>query len=224
VRTDLEVLHELAVRLESPGSWSSDPESVFTELRVASAGGLADYAGITYDRIDATDGVFWPCPSEQHPGTPRMFLDGFATPDRRARFVVVEHRPVAEEVDETYDVFLTTGRALQHYQSGAQTRRVRALNDAVPECYVELHPSLAASAGIEEGSGVRVTSRRGSMVGRARITDTIRPDTVFVPFHWGGNARANNVTNDALDPVSRMPEFKVCAARVEPAPLSVVPA
>ncbi len=215
VRTDLEVLADLAARLGSPVAMDPRPEAVFDELGRASAGGPADYAGLSYDRLDREEGVFWPCPSPAHPGTPRLFLDRFAHPDGRARFVPVEHRPAAEELDDEHPVHLTTGRVLQHYQSGAQTRSVPALARAVPEVFVELHPDLAERTGIGDGDRVRVTSRRGSAVGAARITDTIRPDTVFMPFHWGGSGRANSVTSDALDPTSRMPEFKVCAVRVE---------
>ena len=215
VRSDLEVLAALAERLGAPGKWSTEPAEVFDELREASAGGLADYSGITYERITAEGGVFWPCPDEGHPGTPRPFLDRFATPDGRARFTPVEHRGPAEEVSPEYPVYLTTGRVLAHYQSGAQTRRVRKLNEAAPDPYVELHPDLAGRLGIEAGSWVRVISRRGTAVVRARPTETIRPDTVFIPFHWAGTGRANLLTNPALDPISRMPEFKVCAVRLE---------
>jgi len=215
VRTDLDVLAGLAKRLDAPGSWPTEPVVVFDELRRASAGGPADYAGITYERIAAEDGVFWPCPADDHPGTPRMFLDRFATPDGRARFVPVEHRPVAEELDAAYPVYLTTGRVLQHYQSGAQTRRVAALVEAQPEPFVEIHPDLAEQHGLEEGERVRVVSRRGTAEGLVRITETIRPDTVFMPFHWSGRGSVNRVTIAALDPVSRMPEFKVCAVRLE---------
>jgi assimilatory nitrate reductase catalytic subunit len=218
VRSDLDVLAELAKRLDAPGSWPSEPVVVFDELRRASSGGAADYAGITYERIAAEHGVFWPCPAEDHPGTPRMFVDRFATPDGRARFIPVEHRPVAEELDADYPVYLTTGRLLQHYQSGAQTRRVPPLVEAQSEPMVDLHPGLAELHGIEEGERVRVISRRGAAVGLVRITDSIRPDTVFMPFHWGGVGSVNRVTNDALDPVSRMPEFKVCAVRLERVP------
>jgi assimilatory nitrate reductase catalytic subunit len=144
-----------------------------------------------------------------------MFLDGFATPDGRARFVAVEHRPVAEDLDAEYPVYLTTGRLLQHYQSGAQTRRVRALREAQPEPMVEVHPDLAEAHQLQEGDRVRVVSRRGAAAGLVRITETIRPDTVFMPFHWGGSSSANLVTNPALDPISKMPEFKVCAVRLE---------
>ena len=217
VRTDLEILAGLTERLGGGRAIRPDPEEVFDELGRASAGGVADYAGISYPRIDAEDGVFWPCPSPDHPGTPRLFLDQFATPDGRARFVPVDHRPAMEDVDAAYPVYLTTGRVLAHYQSGAQTRRVDALRAAAPQAFVELHPDLADLHGISDGEEVRVVSRRGSATVPARVTDTIRADTVFMPFHWGGSGRANTLTNPALDPVSRMPEFKVCAVRLESA-------
>jgi len=218
VRTDLETLAALSARLGAGRHLDADPRSTFDELRRASAGGLADYAGITWERIEAEDGVFWPCPSEDHPGTPRMFTTTFATGDGRARFVAVEHRQVAEDIDVDYPVYLTTGRVLAQYQSGAQTRRVHALVDAAPDVFVEMHPELAARVGLLEGDRCRIVSRRGSAQAAARLTRTIRPDTVFMPFHWGGPGRANNVTNPALDPVSKMPEFKVCAVRVEAVP------
>jgi len=129
--------------------------------------------------------------------------------------VPVEFRPVVEDVDADYPVYLTTGRMLAHYQSGAQTRRIKALAEAAPQAYVELHPDLAEQYGIGEGDLVRVTSRRGTVTAPARLTETIRTDTVFLPFHWGGRGRANSLTNPALDPTSRMPEFKVCAVRLE---------
>ncbi|RSS60470.1 molybdopterin oxidoreductase family protein [Streptomyces sp. WAC06614] len=215
VRTDLEVLHALAGRLGVDKGFPIDPEEVFEELRRASAGGPADYSGITYRRIAAEDGVFWPC-SEGEQGTPRLFLDRFATDDGRARFVPVAHRDAAELPDAQYPVLLTTGRVVAQYQSGAQTRRVDELNAAAPGAFVELHPRLAARVGAVEGRPLAVVSRRGRAVAPARITDTIRADTVFMPFHWPGEGRANSLTNPALDPVSRMPEFKVCAVRLEP--------
>ncbi|MFH9888824.1 molybdopterin oxidoreductase family protein [Streptomyces luteogriseus] len=233
IRSDLEVLHELAARLGVEKGFPTDPEEVFEELRRASAGGAADYSGITYRRLAEEDGVFWPCPAAVeadgagddalpggeapavHPGTPRLFLDRFATPDGRARFVPVSHRAIAEEPDEEYPVLLTTGRVVAQYQSGAQTRRVAELNAAAPGPFVELHPRLAARLGAAEGDPVAVVSRRGRAVAPARITDAIRPDTVFMPFHWPGEGRANTLTNPALDPTSRMPEFKACAVRLE---------
>jgi assimilatory nitrate reductase catalytic subunit len=258
VRSDLEILNSLAELLGHEKGFPADPEEVFEELRRASAGGPADYSGITYRRIEVENGVFWPCPDSsssgqssgengenaafdevpgdpagdvedgdiadagrpaaaaaQHPGTPRLFLDRFATPDGRARFVPVTHRPPAEEPDEEYPVLLTTGRVLAQYQSGAQTRRVAELNAAAPGPFVQLHPQLAARVGAGEGDPVAVVSRRGRAVAPARISTDIRPDTVFMPFHWYGDGRANSLTNPALDPTSRMPEFKVCAVRLE---------
>ncbi|PWI18559.1 nitrite reductase [Streptomyces sp. Act143] len=220
VRSDLEVLRELADRLGVEKGFPTDPEEVFEELRRASAGGVADYSGITYRRLAEENGVFWPCPaqdsdSDAHPGTPRLFLDRFATDDGRARFAPVSHRPSAEEPDDEYPVLLTTGRVVAQYQSGAQTRRVDELNAAAPGPFVELHPRLAARLGAAEGDPVAVVSRRGRAVAPARITTGIRPDTVFMPFHWPGEGRANTLTNPALDPTSRMPEFKTCAVRVE---------
>ncbi|MDG9717054.1 molybdopterin oxidoreductase family protein [Streptomyces sp. DH24] len=269
VRSDLEVLHELAALLGVEKGFSTDPEEVFEELRRASAGGPADYSGITYRRLAEENGVFWPCPAPAaepdadtceadaarapetdaceagadaedaafdvlpddpardgdaeretgpagvHPGTPRLFLDRFATQDGRARFVPVSHRAIAEEPDEEYPVLLTTGRVVAQYQSGAQTRRVDELNAAAPGPFVQLHPRLAARLGAAEGDPVAVVSRRGRAVAPARITTDIRPDTVFMPFHWPGEGRANTLTNPALDPTSRMPEFKACAVRLE---------
>jgi assimilatory nitrate reductase catalytic subunit len=214
VRTDLQVLAELARRLGRGTYFDDDPRRVFDELRRASAGGIADYAGITYERIDDEDGVFWPCPGVDHPGTPRLFVDRFATPDGRARFIRVEHRDPAEVPDGDYPYVLTTGRTMQHYQSGNQTRRVTALNLALPDPRVELHPDLARRHGIADADIVELRSRRGRAYFRARVTDAIRPDTVFAPFHWGGASAANALTNPALDRHSRMPAFKACAVAV----------
>ncbi|MCP2242685.1 molybdopterin oxidoreductase family protein [Lentzea aerocolonigenes] len=211
VRTDLEILRALADRLGRGRYFADDPRTVFDELRRASAGGPADYAGITYERIDAEQGVFWPCPAQDHPGTPRLFTERFATPDGRARFHPVEHREPEELPDDEFPYRLTTGRSIQHYQSGAQTRRVRALVAIEPDAYVELHPAVARRLGVTANELVRLRTRRGAAVFRARITENIRPDTVFVPFHWVG---VNALTNPELDPHSRMPEFKTCAVSV----------
>nr|WP_204023643.1 molybdopterin oxidoreductase family protein [Micromonospora andamanensis] len=218
VRTDLSILTALSSRLRAPGRQpSDDPHTVFAELRRASAGGIADYAGISWDRIDAADGVYWPCPDDEGPDSPRLFTYRFATADGLARFHPVEHRPAAEEVCADYPLYFTTGRVLAQYQSGTQTRRVAALRRAAPEAFVELHPDLAERLGVADGEPVRVLSRRGEFQAPARLSPGIRPDTVFAPFHWGGRARANSVTNDAVDPISGMPEFKICAVRVEKA-------
>jgi assimilatory nitrate reductase catalytic subunit len=161
--------------------------------------------------------VFWPCPAEDHPGTPRLFEDRFATPNGRARFHAVAHAPPAEEPDGDYPLYLTTGRVLAQYQSGTQTRRVDALTRLAPEATAHLHPATARRHVLGEGDEVVLATRRGRARFRVRLDPGIRADTVFVPFHWSGEHSVNRLTHAALDPVSRMPEFKVCAVRLEPA-------
>jgi assimilatory nitrate reductase catalytic subunit len=214
VRTDLQVMRALAERLGRTG-FSDVPEEVFTELRRASAGGKADYSGISYPRIEAEQGVFWPCPSPRHPGTPRLFTEDFPTRDRRAQLHAVDHIGAAELPDAEYPYYLTTGRLLRQYQSGTQTRRVTSLAEAEPEAVVEMHDTLARRIDVKSGELVRLRTRRGSAVMAARIVAGIRSDTVFAAFHWGGDGNANVLTNPALDPYSRMPEFKVCAVALD---------
>jgi assimilatory nitrate reductase catalytic subunit len=212
VRTDLEVIHGLATRLGQPAArFPVDAETVFEELRAASKGGTADYSGVTYERLRAGEALHWPVPGENHPGTPRMFLDRFAHPDGRARFAAVDHTGPAELPDADFPLQATTGRVLQHYQSGAQTRRIAELMDVVPEMFVEVHPDTAARSGLADGERALVRSRRAETVAKVRCVGSLRPDLVFLPFHFPGEGRANLLTNPALDPVSRMPEFKVCA-------------
>jgi len=216
VRSDLWVLHQLAVRLGQPADrFPVRPDAAFAELCAASAGGAADYAGLSYTRIDAGEALHWPCPAPAHPGTPRVFARGFGHADGRARFVPVRQRGPAEPPDDDYPLTATTGRVLAHYQSGAQTRRVPELLSAAPEAYVEVHPDTAARLGFSGGELVDVVSRRGAATVRLRCEPGIRLDTVFLPFHFAGRHSANLVTNTALDPVSRMPEFKFCAVRLE---------
>ncbi len=215
VWTDAMIVTALAERLGAGRYFPTDePAVIFEELRRASAGGVADYSGISYERIDAENGVFWPCPSENHAGTPRLFQDKFAHEDGRAKFHAVHHRPAAEEPDDEFPLYLTTGRVMAQYQSGTQTRRVEALERLSPDAFAEIHPSLARRFGIADGDDVALTTRRGQARMKARLTPSIRQDTIFAPFHWGGKACANNLTNPALDPTSKMPEFKVCAVRV----------
>ncbi len=211
---DTAILHQLAQRLGHGERFDyPSSEAIFEELRRASAGGKADYSGITYQRLVDEQGVFWPCPSEEHPGTPRLFTQRFAFPDGRARLHVVHHRPAAEEPDAEYPLYFTTGRYKEHYNSGAQTRRVEKLLDIRPEPRLQVHPRLAEQLSVNDGEMVRVESRRGAVSFRASISSEIRPDTLFAPFHWGGRDAANVLTNAALDPTSKMPEFKVCAVR-----------
>ncbi|MDV7132166.1 molybdopterin oxidoreductase family protein [Williamsia muralis] len=216
-RSELEVLSELAVRLGQPAHrFKTDPREVFDELRAASAGGAADYTGITYERLDDDEALHWPCPEIGHPGTPRIFLDRFATDDGRAKFIAVDYRGPTEPANAQYPLVCTTGRVLTHYQSGAQTRYVKDLADAAGPMFVEVNTDTAERLGVADGQQVRVTSRRGTMTAAARCVESLRPDTVFLPFHYAGDQRANLLTNPELDPTSRMPEFKACAVRLEP--------
>lgn len=214
VKNDLEILGALAARLgHARGFEFSSPREVFEEFRRATAGATADYSGLTYERLEQEQGVFWPCPSEAHPGTPRLFAERFAHPSGRARFHAVPYRHAAELPDADYPLYLTTGRYKEHYNSGAQTRRVPALVEAKPEPRIQVHPDLAARLGVSEGERLRVESRRGSVDFSVALSFDIRRDTLFAPFHWGGRHAANLLTIPALDPKSRMPEFKVCAVR-----------
>ncbi len=214
-RSELDVWSDLARRIDCSTDFPTDPRVVFEELRRASAGGPADYSAVTWERLDAGESLHWPCSTERPQGTPRLFLDAFATPDGRARFVAVDHVGPAEADDAAYPLVATTGRVLQHYQSGAQTRLVDELTTAAGDMFVQVHPDTADAAGLADGDLGDVVSRRGRTRAVVRLDDDMRPDVVFLPFHWGGDGRANSLTHAALDPTSRMPEFKACAVRLE---------
>jgi assimilatory nitrate reductase catalytic subunit len=213
VWTDAQIIKALADRLGRGAHFTAEPREIFDELRRASAGGAADYGGVTWERILEEDGVFWPCP-EGSQGTERPFLERFNTPSGRAKFHRVDHRATAETTDQNFPMILTTGRVMAQYQSGTQTRRVASLNAAEPEAFCEIHGDMAQTLGIADGDMVRLRSRRGCATVRARLSRTIRLDTVFVPFHWGGEACANLLTSTYTDPVSGIPEYKVCAVHV----------
>jgi assimilatory nitrate reductase catalytic subunit len=215
-RQDWRIICDLAALLghEEKFAYASTKE-IFDELRVASKGSASDYYGITWERIDANKGIFWPCPSLDHPGTPRLYEGGrFGHPDGKAHFQPVEWRPAAEETDDEYPITLTTGRVVAHFLSGTQTRRIGGLMSQTPEPFCELHPRLAETLGVVAGDFVRVESRRGAAVVKAMVVKTIRPDHVFIPYHWPLERGANACTIRALDPISKIPEFKKCAVRV----------
>ncbi len=217
VRSDLTVLAEMARRLGADGFDFAGPADVFDELRRCTAGAIADYSGITYAKIDQLKGVAWPCNASAPDGTPRLFAERFAHADGRARFHAVEHRDAAELPDEDYPIFFITGRLKQHYNSGAQTRRIAPLREAHHLPRLQMHPRLASALSISAGMSVIVQSRRGEVEFEAMISPDIREDSVFAPFHWGGKHAANILTNPATDPTSHMPEFKLCAVRIAPA-------
>ena len=214
-REDWAIINEIAARLGYAEKFSAAPREIFDELRIASKGGVSDYSGMTWDRIDENYGLFWPCPEPGHPGTPRLYEGGkFGHPDGKAHFIPIEWRPSAEMPDEEYPIILTTGRVVSHFLSGTQTRRIGSLMEQYPQPRCEMHPRLAEKLGIVDGDFVKVESRRGEIVVRAQVVKTIRPDTVFVPYHWPHDRSANNCTIRAIDPVSNIPEFKICAVRV----------
>jgi assimilatory nitrate reductase catalytic subunit len=216
-RRDWEIICDLAARLGRGHYFDYDStEDIFEELRRASRGGTADYYGITWQRVIDEQGVFWPCPEPDHPGTQRLFEGGrFYHPDGRARFIPTPWRESSETPDDEYPIYLTTGRVISQYLSGTQTRRIGALVDQYPEPLCEIHPLLAEQMGVLDGDMLRLTSRRGTMTAPAKVVSSIRPDTVFVPYHWPGDKSANLLTKRALDPISKIPEFKVSAVKVE---------
>ena len=218
-RTDSAILCDLARRLDKGSFFTfASPREIFDELREASRGGIADYYGITYEKIDRQMGVFWPCPSLDHPGTPRLMEGGKSFhPDGRCRFIVAAWRESGDPADEQFPTYLTTGRVVSQYLSGTQTRRIGALVDQYPQPRVEIHPRLAQTHGIADNDWVTVATRRSEITVQAMVVKTIRPDTVFIPYHWPGRRSANQLTHRTLDPHSKIPEYKVSACRIRKA-------
>ena len=229
VRSELWIMTRLAELLHAPSTFSEDPETVFEELRLASSGGLADYSGIDYAMLDRGEAAYWPYPSGST-GTPRLFLDAFAHADGRAVFTPVSPRRRSSSASASAadragkPMTLITGRLMEHYQSGAQTRRVAALAEAQPEARLQLHPAAAAAQGIADGDYVSISNERGEVSCRAELSTDIRPETVFLPFHFPELESANRLTEAATDPISGMPEFKTSKVWIRPAVSAVVPA
>ena len=205
---DWKITCEIGSRMGLPMSYENS-EAVFEELRTVTP----SYAGITYGRIEHV-GLHWPCPNEEHPGTTVLHKEQFTR--GKGLFHAIEYTPPAEQTDDDYPMYLTTGRLLYQYHTGTMTMKSEGLNDRAPACFVEIAPSDAAELGLEEGAPVKVASRRGGIKAVVRISSTARAGTVFIPFHYA-QAAANRLTHAALDPVSGIPEFKVCAVKLEKA-------
>lgn len=218
-RRDSDILLEIARRLGRGKYFPfKNTAEIFEELRVASRGGTADYYGITWQRIEEEKGVFWPCPEIGHPGTPRLFEDRRSYhADKKFHLHPTPYRPSYEVPDKDFPVYFTSGRSVFHYLSGTQTRRIKFLVEKYPGPVCEMHPLLAERLGLKDRQIVTVETRRGKLSVPLQVTEGIRPDTVFVPYHWAERLSANQLTVRALDPVSRMPEFKVAACRVRAA-------
>lgn len=215
VRSELRIMADLAARLDAPGHWSTDPAEVFDELARASAGGRADYSGLSHELLDRGEAHHWPAPAADPGGAPRMFTERFGHGDGRARLVPVRLRRAPGRTSAP--LVLTTGRALEHYQSGNQTRRVASLAAAVPEPRLEIHPDTAERWGIADGDRTEVSSSTGRAIARAVLTTAVRPDTVFVPFHFADTFAINRVVEARTDPISGMPDFKATPVSVRPA-------
>ena len=181
-------------------------EAVFNEL----ASVTPSYAGITYARIEQ-DGLHWPCPTPEHPGTPILHREQFTR--GKGMFHAIEYTPPAEQTDDEYPLYLTTGRVLYHYHTGTMTMKTDGLNERVPECFVEISPKDAALYELQDGETVEIASRRGKIQARIQVSEKAVSGTVFIPFHFA-KAAANRLTNAQLDPVSKIPEFKVCAVKL----------
>ncbi len=205
---DWKITCEIATRMGFPMAYDSSRQIMEEISRVTPS-----YGGITYDRIEF-EGIPWPAPTAEHPGTPILHREQFAK--GKGTFHAIDHQPPAEQVDGEYPMYLTTGRLLYQYHTGTMTMKSDGIMDIAPECFVEISPQDAGKLGVEDGAVVDVSSRRGTIRARTKISTKAVSGTVFIPFHYAG-AAANRLTNAALDPISGIPEFKVCAVKIEKA-------
>jgi formate dehydrogenase major subunit len=210
-REDLAIIIDLAKRLGLPWTYTH-PREVFAEMKRA----MPSLDNITWERLERESSVTYPCDAEDKPGNDIVFGDGFPTKSGRGKLVPVGLVPPAEEPDAQYPMVLTTGRQLEHWHTGAMTRRASVLDDLEPEAVASLAPSDLRRMGLKAGGKVRVSTRRGAIELMARADGAIPPGMVFIPFCYA-EAAANVLTNPQLDPVGKIPEFKFCAAKVEPA-------
>ncbi len=220
-KADSWIVTELAKRVIDLGAGTPDKDAPHAGWFYASAADVMAeinalapiYAGVTYHRLQAGDQLQWPVPSEDHPGTPVLHTGRFSR--GLGRFAAVDHVPPAELPDEEYPLMLTTGRVLYHWHGGEMTRRARNLRAMYPEALIEINPKDAKTADISDGALMKVASRRGEIIAKAQVTDRVEAGLIFSTFHYPESA-ANFLTNPALDPQAKIPEFKVCAVRVEP--------
>jgi predicted molibdopterin-dependent oxidoreductase YjgC len=202
---DWEVLTLLANKLGAHWHYSTVKE-IMDEINAVTA----SYKGITYDRIEEV-GIQWPCPAIDHPGTPILHKDAFAR--GKGLFSVTEYIPPAEETDNEYPLILTTGRILYQYHTATMSRRSKGLTSRTPDAFVEINTKDAKDLGIKQGDKLQVSSRRGSIKLFADISEKCDKGVVFIPFHYS-EASVNRITNSALDPISKIPEYKVCAVKI----------
>jgi len=206
-RPDWLITCQIARRMGARGFDFSHPGEIMDEI----ARLTPIYGGISYERLES-GGLQWPCPTPEHPGTPILHTQQFTR--GRGQFIPLEYKPPKELPDDEYPLILTTGRSLFHWHTGTVSRKVAGLNEFMGEGLVEISPADAKALGISDGETVKVSSRRGEITAKARVTGVSQPGVVFMTFHFA-ESPANMLTNPALDPVSKIPEYKVCAVRIE---------
>jgi formate dehydrogenase major subunit/formate dehydrogenase alpha subunit len=204
-RQDWEIIRDIAMRMGYSMSYA-DSEAVMEEIRRVTP----SYAGITYGRIHR-EGIHWPCPNLEHPGTPILHREQFTR--GKGLFHAIDYVPPAEKTDADYPLYLTTGRLLYQYHTGTMTMRTNGLNEKAPDCHVEIAPEDAQRYGVADDAVAAVASRRGTIQVRVKVSAKAVAGTVFIPFHYA-QAAANRLTNAALDPICGIPEFKVCAVKL----------
>jgi len=205
-KADWEIIQAVSTAFGYDMAYES-PEKIFNEI----ASLTPSYAGVTYDRLEG-EGIQWPCPSLEHPGTPFLHKDGRFTRGK-GMFHAVDYKGPAEQVDEDYPLWMTTGRVYAHYHTGTMTRNSVSLDAEIPEGFLEIHPEDAAAIGVSDGDRISVASRRGQIQTRIMVTERVEKGVVFMPFHFE-EANVNKLTNPAVDPIAKIPEFKVCAVKV----------
>ena len=206
-KPDWWIVCQIAKKLDAKGFDYSDPSDIMEEIRRLTP----SYGGISYQRLE-NGGLQWPCPTDDHPGTPILHTNIFTR--GKGRFIPLKYVPSEEMPDEDYPLILTTGRSLYHFHTGTMTRKVSGLNIIEPEGVVEMSPQDASQLGIAQSDKVKVSSRRGEIITKAKVTEALPSGVVFMTFHFAESA-ANILTNPKLDPVSKIPELKVSAVKVE---------
>lgn len=207
-REDWKIICEISTRMGYPMTYENS-RAIMEEIAKVTP----SYAGINFDRIEEV-GIHWPCPTPEHPGTPILHTQSF--PIGQGVFHAIDYIPPAEQVDAEYPLYLTTGRLLYHYHTGTMTMKTEGLNERASENFVEISQADAKKFGFEDGSAVKIASRRGDITAKVKVSATAIRGTVFIPFHFAQSA-ANKLTNAALDPVSKIPEYKVCAVKLSKA-------
>lgn len=208
---DWKIISRLAARMGFEKAFTyPHEEAVFYEIRAMTP----SYSGLSPERLQKTlGGIPWPCLATDHPGTPILYTKSFNRPGGKGKMMPVEYIPPAEAISDEYPLVLTSGRVVLHYNAGAMTRRTRALQEREPELFVQVNPQTAEFYGVREQAEALVQTRRGEAKAKVRITRRIPPGVLFMPFHF---PEMNLLTNDALDPTAKIPEYKVAACRIRP--------